>query len=122
MQIPGQAAFPIDDQNGWAESAKRYYAYSGPFYVTKDPGRDSETLRHQMTICVSPGEAGKVQLRSWRIELEDEPEGGGKRRVLVLGTEKPVIRKGRSCHLELRYRKMVDNSHGKAPQDLQESA
>lgn len=75
-----------------------------------------------MTICVSPGEAGKVQLRSWRIELEDEPEGGGKRRVLVLGTEKPVIRKGRSCHLELRYRKMVDNSHGKAPQDLQESA
>lgn len=142
MSIPGQAPFSADDQTGWAErythspspprpsfnpttntpitntphSAKRYYAYSGPFYVTSEPGRDKETLRHMMQLCLSPGEVGKVQLRDWRIEYEEEEMmGSGKRRVLVLGTEEPVLRRGKMCHLELRWRKMGDNSHGKPP-------
>lgn len=141
MSIPGQSPFSPDDQTGWAErytcafpppisfpsnaltlpilkppSAKRYYAYSGPFYVTSEPGRPKETLRHMMQLCLSPNEVGKVQLRDWKIEYEEEEMmGSGKRRVLVLGTEEPVLRRGKMCHLELRWRKLGDNSHGKPP-------
>jgi len=93
MSIPGQAKFAVDDQNGWAESAKRYYAYTGAFYVTKENGKDEETLRHVLDLCLSPNDIGKVMLRTWKIDLEDEDLGGGKRRVLVLGTQQPVIRK-----------------------------
>jgi hypothetical protein len=117
MSIPGQPTFPLTDQTGWAESAKRYYAYTGAFYVTRENPDDpaEETLRHVLDLCLSPNDIGKVMLRTWRIELEDEELGAGKRRVLVLGTKVPVVRKGRLCHLELKWRKKKDNSHGVPP-------
>jgi hypothetical protein len=95
MSIPGQAKFALDDQNGWAESAKRYYAYTGAFYVTKENKENpsEETLRHVLDLCLSPNDIGKVMLRTWKIEMEDEDLGSGKRRILVLGTTVPVTRK-----------------------------
>jgi Lipocalin-like domain len=79
ISIPGQQKFEAATANeaDWAECGKRYFAYSGPFFVTEEGGKVK--LRHSMRIGNRPAIVGDVQLRAWRFE-----EDG---RLLILSSE-----------------------------------
>jgi hypothetical protein len=79
ISIPGQQKFEAvtANESDWAECGKRYFAYSGPFFVTEEDGKVK--LRHNMRIGNRPAMVGDVQLRAWRFE-----EDG---RLLVLSSE-----------------------------------
>lgn len=80
--IPGQQAFQrgAGDEAQWAEAGKRFFAYSGPYYITKEKD-GSETLRHTFQVCNLPGWVGDIQVRTHKFEEDNQ--------VLVLGSAEP---------------------------------
>jgi hypothetical protein len=91
IYIPGQQRFEATTANesDWAECGKRYFAYSGPFFVTEENGKVK--LRHNMRIGNRPAMVGDVQLRDWRFE-----ENG---KLLILSSEEAKEVKVRRCCL-----------------------
>lgn len=83
MLIPGQQTFKRGqgEDAQWTEAAKRFFAYSGPYYISDDGFGREETLRHTFQICNLPGWVGDIQIRTHRFEENGE--------VLVLGSEEP---------------------------------
>jgi hypothetical protein len=83
MQIPGQTTFGVGraKEAEWAECARRYFGYSGPYYITEED--DRIVLKHEFRISYRPDLAGDVQVRGWRFE-----ESGS---LLVLGGEEPTM-------------------------------
>lgn len=84
MLIPGQQTFKRGEGEDpqWTEAAKRFFAYSGPYYITNEgPGRE-EILRHTFQVCNLPGWIGDIQIRTHRFEEDGQ--------VLVLGSETPT--------------------------------
>lgn len=81
--IPGQQAFQrgTGDEAQWAEAGKRFFAYSGPYYISNDGLGREETLRHTFQVCNLPGWVGDIQIRTHRFEEDGQ--------VLVLGSEEP---------------------------------
>ncbi|KAF2487228.1 Lipocalin-like domain-containing protein [Neohortaea acidophila] len=109
MLIPGQQTFKRGegDDAQWTEAAKRFFAYSGPFYITDEgPGRE-ETLRHTFQICNLPGWVGDIQIRTHRFEENGE--------VLVLGSEELAEIKGDKRKPELRWRRARCNLSADPP-------
>ena len=82
--IPGQAAFQrgTGDQAQWAEAGKRFFAYSGPYYISDEGFGRQEVLRHTFQVCNLPGWIGDIQIRTHRFEENGE--------VLVLGSVEPT--------------------------------
>ena len=80
MLIPGQASFKRGEGEDaqWAEAAKRFFAYGGPYYISNEGRHREEVLRHTFQVCNLPGWIGDIQIRTHRFE-ED-------RQVLVLGS------------------------------------
>jgi hypothetical protein len=89
ISIPGQQKFESGtaSESDWAECGKRYFAYSGPFFVTEEDGKVK--LRHNMRIGNRPAMVGDVQLRAWRFE-----EVG---KLLILSSEEAKEVKVRRC-------------------------
>jgi len=57
MLIPGQQTFKRGEGEDaqWTEAAKRFFGYSGPYYISDEgPGRE-EILRHTFQFCNLPG-------------------------------------------------------------------
>jgi len=84
MLIPGQQTFKRGEGEDaqWTEAAKRFFGYSGPYYISDEgPGRE-EVLRHTFQFCNLPGWVGDIQIRTHRFEDNGE--------VLVLGSEVPT--------------------------------
>jgi hypothetical protein len=81
--IPGQQAFKrgTGEEAQWAEAGKRFFAYSGPYYISNDGFGREETLRHTFQVCNLPGWIGDIQIRTHRFEEDGQ--------VLVLGSEEP---------------------------------
>jgi len=79
MYIPGQVKFEVSTakESDWAEAGRRYFAYSGPFFVMEEDGELK--LRHNMRICSRPDMVGDVQLRDWRFEEDGK--------LLILSSE-----------------------------------
>ncbi|QDS71828.1 hypothetical protein FKW77_009758 [Venturia effusa] len=107
ISIPGQKRFESTKatEADWAESGKRYFAYSGPFYVTEEDG--NVKLRHNMLIGNRPNMVGDVQLRAWRFE-----EDGN---LLILSSEEAQEVEGERRRPELRWRKLEDNTAALPP-------
>ena len=84
MLIPGQQTFKRGEGEDaqWTEAAKRFFAYSGPYYISNEGFTREETLRHTFQICNLPGWIGDIQIRTHRFEENGE--------VLVLGSEEPA--------------------------------
>lgn len=84
MLIPGQQSFKRGegDDAQWSEAAKRFFAYSGPYYITNEGMGREETLRHTFQVCNLPGWIGDIQVRTHEFEENGE--------VLVLGSEEPA--------------------------------
>jgi hypothetical protein len=82
--IPGQQAFQrgTGDQAQWAEAGKRFFAYSGPYYISDEGFGRQEVLRHTFQVCNLPGWIGDIQIRTHRFEENGE--------VLVLGSVEPT--------------------------------
>jgi hypothetical protein len=97
--IPGQQAFQrgTGDESQWAEASKRFFAYSGPYYITNEGVGREEVLRHTFQVCNLPGWVGDIQIRTHRFEEDGQ--------VLVLGSEEPSEIKVRTlCFMfALRY-------------------
>ncbi|KAH9827563.1 Lipocalin-like domain [Teratosphaeria destructans] len=84
MLIPGQQSFKRGEgeEPQWAEAGKRFFAYSGPYYINDEgPGRE-EILRHTFQCCNLPGWIGDIQIRTHKFEEDGQ--------VLVLGSEEPT--------------------------------
>lgn len=81
--IPGQQAFQRGqgDEAQWAEAGKRFFAYSGPYYISSEGLGREEVLRHTFQVCNLPGWVGDIQIRTHRFEEDGQ--------VLVLGSEEP---------------------------------
>lgn len=84
MLIPGQPSFKRSegDDAQWTEAAKRFFAYSGPYYISNEGSGREEVLRHTFQICNLPGWIGDIQVRTHRFEEDGD--------VLVLGSEEPA--------------------------------
>ena len=82
--IPGQQTFRRGegDEAQWAEAAKRFFAYSGPYYISDEGLGREEVLRHTFQVCNLPGWIGDIQIRTHRFEEDGE--------VLVLGSVEPT--------------------------------
>ena len=82
--IPGQQTFKrgTGEEAQWAEAGKRFFAYSGPYYITNEGLGREEILRHTFQVCNLPGWIGDIQIRTCRFEENGE--------VLVLGSEEPT--------------------------------
>lgn len=102
ISIPGQQKFEsaTATESDWAESGKRYFAYSGPFFVTEEDGKVK--LRHNMRIGNRPAMVGGVQLRAWRLEEDGK--------LLVLSSEEAKEVNGELRRPELRWQKVEDNT------------
>ncbi|KAK5116913.1 hypothetical protein LTR62_006634 [Meristemomyces frigidus] len=109
MLIPGQQSFKRGEgeEPQWAEAGKRFFAYSGPYYITNEGAGREEVLRHTFQICNLPGWIGDIQVRTH--EFEDEGQ------VLVLGSEEPTEIKGDKRIPVLKWRRARDNSEGVPP-------
>jgi len=84
MLIPGQQSFKRGEgeEPQWAEAGKRFFAYSGPYYINDEGKGREETLRHTFQVCNLPGWIGDIQIRTHKFEDDG--------RVLVLGSEEPT--------------------------------
>lgn len=102
MLIPGQRDFDGSSESQWAEAGKRFFAYSGPYYIGRDDSRDDEILRHKFEICILPSRAGEVEVRSHRFEEDDQ--------VLILGGSETIDIKGDQRIPVLRWRRVVNNA------------
>jgi hypothetical protein len=82
--IPGQQSFRrgTGEEAQWAEAGKRFFAYSGPYYISNEGLGREEILRHTFQVCNLPGWIGDIQIRTCRFEENGE--------VLVLGSEEPT--------------------------------
>ncbi|KAF2230527.1 hypothetical protein EV356DRAFT_340901 [Viridothelium virens] len=78
---PGQADFDWVSESHWAESAKRYTGYSGPFYITEKDGKE-DIIKHFSEVSSLPAWIGTTQERTWEFE-----EGG---RILILSSPGPM--------------------------------
>ncbi|KAF2857958.1 hypothetical protein K470DRAFT_222283 [Piedraia hortae CBS 480.64] len=123
MLIPGQRPFkraeakPTDAKSPagpgttadleaqWAEACKRFFCYSGPYYITREG--DGECLRHTFQVCSLPGWIGNIQVRTHRFEEDGQ--------VLVLGSEGPTEIKGDQRKTVLKWRRARDNRNGVPP-------
>jgi hypothetical protein len=108
IQIPGQPPFASADLNGHtteelAESAKNYFAYTGPFYL--DESGKEAVLLHHMTLSLLPNWVGNTQRRVVRFE-KGKVEGDV---LLVLGPEAPVEIMGERRMSRLVWRRLEDN-------------
>jgi hypothetical protein len=98
LSIPGQKPFSVEEasESQWAEAAKRYFGYSGPYYITEE--EDEVRLRHGFRIVNRPNLVKEIQVRTWRFEDEGK--------LLVLSSEEPeevkVCSRGRFFHSSLR--------------------
>lgn len=81
LSIPGQKSFIVEEASEpqWAEAAKRYFGYSGPYYITEE--EDEVRLRHGFRIANRPNLVKQIQLRTWRFEDEGK--------LLVLSSDEP---------------------------------
>jgi hypothetical protein len=93
--IPGQQSFRrgTGEEAQWAEAGKRFFAYSGPYYISNEGLNREEILRHTFQVCNLPGWIGDIQIRTCRFEENGE--------VLVLGSEEPTEIKVSSTQLSL---------------------
>jgi len=84
MLIPGQQTFKRGEGEDaqWTEAAKRFFGYSGPYYISDEGVGREEVLRHTFQFCNLPGWVGDIQIRTHRFEDNGE--------VLVLGSEVPT--------------------------------
>lgn len=84
MLIPGQQTFKRGEGEDaqWTEAAKRFFGYSGPYYISDEGRGREEVLRHTFQFCNLPGWVGDIQIRTHRFEDNGE--------VLVLGSEVPT--------------------------------
>ena len=82
--IPGQQSFRRGEgeEAQWAEAGKRFFAYSGPYYITNEGLGREEILRHTFQVCNLPGWISDIQVRTHRFEEDGT--------VLVLGSEEPT--------------------------------
>ena len=85
---PGQKDLDRSSDASWAEAAKRYTAYSGPYYITNEDGK-GEVLKHVAEICILPDWVGTIQVRTWKFEEDGK--------VLILSTEEPLDVNVSSC-------------------------
>lgn len=98
LSIPGQKHFNVDEasESQWAEAAKRYFGYSGPYYITEEEGKIR--LRHGFRLANRPNFVKEIQIRAWRFEDEGK--------LLVLSSEEPeevkVCSKDQFFRFELR--------------------
>jgi len=83
LRIPGQKKFTPGKAGDaeWAEAGRRYFAYSGPYYITEEPS-GKLTLKHGFQVCNLPGSVGDVEPRAWRFEEDGK--------LLVLGSDEPT--------------------------------
>nr|POE74349.1 hypothetical protein CFP56_67700 [Quercus suber] len=111
MLIPGQQSFKRGEgeEPQWAEAGKRFFAYSGPFYITEEGEERKEVLRHTFQVCNLPGWLGDIQIRTHKF-IEDA-DG----LVLELGSQEPTEIKGDKRNPVLRWRRMRDNANGVPP-------
>src|SRR5262249_37118826 len=81
LSIPGQKPFSIEEasESQWAEAAKRYFGYCGPYYITDE--EDHVRLRHGFRLANRPSLVKEIQIRVWRFEDEGK--------LLVLRSEEP---------------------------------
>ena len=91
-----------------AESARRYIAYSGPFYLEEKPG-EAPKLWHGMTVSMIPNWIGHAQARTVRIDVEDGEK------ILTLSPGQPGVSGGVMRKTEIKWRKMKDNSSSSSP-------
>ena len=84
MLIPGQQSFKRGEgeEPQWAEAGKRFFAYSGPYYISNEGSGREEILRHTFQVCNLPGWIGDIQIRTHRFEEDGQ--------VLVTGSEEPT--------------------------------
>lgn len=128
MLIPGQRSFKRGEgeEPQWAEAAKRFFAYSGPYYISNEGQGREEILRHTFQVCNLPGWIGDIQIRTHHFEEDGT--------VLVLGSEEPneikvcAIYASVTCNTfanatiqgdkripVLKWRRLRDNSNGVPP-------
>ena len=90
--IPGQQTFRRGEgeEAQWAEAGKRFFAYSGPYYISNEGYGREETLRHTFQVCNLPGWIGDIQIRTHRFEEDGQ--------VLVLGSSEPTEIKVCPCN------------------------
>jgi hypothetical protein len=84
MQIPGQTRFDIGEASEaeWAECARRYFGYSGPYYISEEEN-GKVVLKHEFRVSYRPDLAGDIQVRGWRFEDDGQ--------LLILGGEEPTM-------------------------------
>ncbi|TKA62372.1 hypothetical protein B0A55_11546 [Friedmanniomyces simplex] len=109
MLIPGQQSFKRGEgeEPQWAEAGKRFFAYSGPYYINDEGKGREETLRHTFQVCNLPGWIGDIQIRTHTFEEDGQ--------VLVLGSEEPTEIKGDKRIPVLKWRRARNNSEGVPP-------
>lgn len=98
MTIPGQKPFTPQDatDTDWAESGRRYFAYTGPFHCKEIDG--DIKLQHHMMYSSRPDMAGNIENRVWRFEEDGK--------LLILTSEHPSEVKGEMRMPELRWRRI----------------
>ena len=112
IQIPGQPPFASQDMNGGtghelAEAGKRYFAYTGPFYLDES-GREP-VLVHAMACSSFPNWMGGMQRRVMELAEEDGE------RLLTLGPERAVEVQGEMRMTRLVWRRLPDNLASRPP-------
>lgn len=112
LQIPGQPPFAKNDLNGgtkeeYAESGRRYLAYTGPFYL--DESQKEPILQHHMTNSSFPNWLGNTQRRLVKISSD------GNDQFLTLGPEGETVVAGKKQTSQLVWRRLPDN-HAKRPE------
>ncbi|KAF7189414.1 hypothetical protein HII31_09259 [Pseudocercospora fuligena] len=105
LQMPGQKNFSPDSDQSWAEAGKRFFAYSGPYYITIENGE--EVLRHSFELCLTPDRMGELELRSCELREDDS--------VLILGGKETVTLKGDERVPVLQWRRVVNNAGASLP-------
>jgi Lipocalin-like domain len=90
-----------------AETAKRYLAYSGPYFLEEIDGEPPK-LWHGMTVSLVPNWVGQVQKRV--VEITEE--GGEK--FLILAPEKAAMTRGEVRVVQIKWRRLPEN-HASSP-------
>lgn len=93
-----------------AETARRYLAYSGPFYLDETPG-ETPKLWHGMTVSLIPNWIGNVQPRTARIQEENGTK------YLTLSPGKPSLSRGEMRLVEIKWKKLKANTTARPPSE-----
>lgn len=101
---PGQKPFTPQDATDadWAESGRRCFAYTGPFYCKEIDG--TVKLQHHMMFSSRPDMVGNTESRVWRFEEDGK--------LLILRSEHPSEVRGEMRMPELRWRRMEQVDFG----------